>query len=177
MAIEKNLGNNFVQKGKEMKNKFYIMVGCPGSGKSTYAKKNFPNALYVSRDEIRFSLVKENEEYFSKENEVFTDFINTINLGLAAGDDVIADATHLNSKSRMKLLGSVDLDKTKTEVIAIVMQTPLELCIKRNELRKGTRSYVPINVIKNMYKFFKIPTFEECYGMIDNIILIKPKVY
>lgn len=160
-----------------MKNKFYIMVGCPGSGKSTYAKKHFPKALYVSRDEIRFNLVKEDEEYFSKEDEVFTEFINTINLGLAAGHDVIADATHLNSKSRMKLLGSVDLDKTKTEVIAIVMQTPLEICIKRNELRKGTRSYVPINVIKNMYKFFKIPTLEECCGMIDNIILIKPKIY
>ena len=65
-----------------MKNKLYVMIGCPGSGKSTYAKKHFPHALYVSRDEIRFNLIAENEEYFSKEDEVFTEFINAINLGL-----------------------------------------------------------------------------------------------
>lgn len=42
-----------------MKNKLYIMCGCPGSGKTTYAKKYLinDNTVYVSRDDIRFSLL------------------------------------------------------------------------------------------------------------------------
>lgn len=152
-----------------MKNKLYVMVGCPGSGKSTYAKTHLSNALYVSRDEIRFNLVSENEEYFSKEDEVFDTFINKINEGLRASVDVVADATHLNAISRMKLLACLDIDKEKTEIHAIVMKTPLDKCIKNNENRKGTRAYVPISVIKRMYYSFKQPTQEECCGMIDII--------
>ena len=62
------------------KRKLYLMMGCPGSGKSTYLKTRFsqrPLAV-ISRDEIRFSMVKENEEYFSRENEVYAEFIRQI---------------------------------------------------------------------------------------------------
>jgi len=157
-----------------MKNKLYIMCGIPGSGKSTYAKTYLTNTLYVSRDEIRFKLVKEDEDYFSKENEVFDTFIAKINEGLRQSLDVVADATHLNSKSRLKLLACLELDKTKTEVIVIVMNTPLSICLEHNENRKGTRSYVPREVIKKMSYAFRIPNYEECCGLIDTIKIIMP---
>ena len=153
----------------------YVMVGCPGSGKSTYAKNNFPNALYVSRDEIRFSLISENDEYFSKEDEVFRVFINKINEGLRGPLDVIADATHINKKSRAKLFSHLKIDKEKTKVIIIVMQTSLDLCIKQNENRKGTKYYVPIEVIKRMFYSFEKPSFNEYNNIIDNIRYIKRK--
>ena len=158
-----------------MKNKLYIMIGIPGSGKSTYAKKNFPNAIYVSRDEIRFKLVTENEEYFSREEEVFDEFINAINLGLAFGNDVVADATHLNPKSRLKLLSHLDLDKNRTEIIAVVMRIPLKTCLERNENRIGTRSYVPPQVIKRMSRSLREPTPEEFDTVIDFARIISPK--
>ena len=154
-------------------NKLYIMIGCPGSGKSTYAKNHIPNAKYVSRDEIRFRLVSEEEEYFSKEDEVFETFINEINEGLRESVDVIADATHLNTKSRMKLFSNLNIDKEKTEVHVIVMRTPLIECLRRNEKRKGTRSYVPIDVLKIMYNNFRKPNFNECNGIIDTIHTIE----
>ncbi len=158
-----------------MKNKLYIMIGIPGSGKSTYAKMAFPNAIYVSRDEIRFNLVAEDEEYFSKEEEVFDEFIDTINLGLAFGNDVVADATHLNPKSRLKLLSHLDLDRDRTEIIAVVMRTPLKICLERNENRIGTRSYVPPQVIKRMNRSLKEPTPEEFDTVIDFARIISPK--
>lgn len=156
-----------------MKNKLYVMCGCPGSGKSTYAKNMFPNARYISRDEIRFGLVEENEDYFSKENEVFKKFIEEINFGLNKNEDVVADATHLNTKSRIKLFSNLNIDKEKTEVHVIVMRTPLIECLRRNEKRKGTRSYVPVDVIKMMYNNFRKPNFNECNGMIDTIHTIE----
>lgn len=147
------------------KNKLYVMAGCPGSGKSTYAKSHFPDALYVSRDEIRFSMVSEDEEYFSKEDEVFQAFIDKINEGLRQSLDVVADATHLNNVSRYKLLYSLDLNRNKTELEIVYLHPPLEVCIERNEKRKGTRSYVPVDVLKKMYYSFKAPFFTD--GMFD----------
>ena len=62
-----------------MKNKLYVICGVPGTGKSTFCKNHLTmfgdNVKYVSRDDIRFSIVKENEEYFSHETEVFNKFI------------------------------------------------------------------------------------------------------
>ena len=49
----------------------FVMVGVPGSGKSTFLKENFEgkgNVKIVSRDAIRFSFVKPDEPYFSKES-------------------------------------------------------------------------------------------------------------
>ena len=156
-----------------MKNKLYVMCGIPGSGKSTFAKSHFPTALYVSRDEIRFSLVKENEEYFSKEREVFITFVKQINEGLREHKDVIADATHLNKKSRNKLLSALNIDLDKVQIEIIYLQTPLELCLKNNETRKDTRSYVPKDVILNMSRSFQYPSFLECNGLINTIHTIK----
>ena len=60
--------------------KLYILCGPSGCGKSTYAKKIMENKKmsYVSRDEIRFSIVKDEEDYFSHEKEVFKHFVAAI---------------------------------------------------------------------------------------------------
>ena len=46
----------------------WIMVGIPGSGKSYFAKNILmtdDSWQYISRDEVRFSIIKDDEEYFS----------------------------------------------------------------------------------------------------------------
>lgn len=119
-------------------NNLYLMVGASGSGKSTYAN-NFINTYgkpikVVSRDAIRFSLLNDGAPYFSKEKTVFAKFIKEINEGLDKGD-VIADATHINEASRMKVISKVDLSKCK--VSCIVVNTDETTAIKRNHLREG----------------------------------------
>ena len=57
----------------------YISCGVPGSGKSTFLKNHTkPNEAIISRDEIRFNLLKDGEDYFSHENEVFDKFVDNI---------------------------------------------------------------------------------------------------
>lgn len=158
-----------------MKNTLYLMCGIPGSGKSTFAKTYFPNATYVSRDEVRYSMVTEDKEYFSKEDQVFSTFVNKINEGLGESVDVIADATHLNPQSRAKLFSKLKINKNYTQVVAVVMRTPLNVCLERNENRRGTRAYVPPSVIRRMYNSFRMPTTEEYHGIIDIIRTITPR--
>lgn len=155
-----------------MTGKLFILMGIPGAGKSsfisTHMKNDFTQA-WISRDEIRFSIVKENEPYFSKEDEVFKKFIERINLHLTNGHDVFADATHLNKKSRAKLLRNLTVKPQETSVIWL--QTPLNECIKRNENRAGTRSYVPVSQLCRMAKSLQMPTFNEG---INKVYIIKP---
>ena len=160
-----------------MKQRLYIMIGCPGSGKSTFAKNKlmispFPKIIYVSRDEIRFSLLKEGESYFDREKEVYREFIWQIYDALNKGYDVIADATHLNEKSRSKLFKNLPNDFSNIEVVGIYMRPSLETCIARNEKRKGTKYYVPVEDLRKMYFATKPPSMNECNGAFDIILTI-----
>ena len=142
-------------------NNLYLMVGAPGSGKSTYARKfseeHGSRIKIISRDAIRFSMVKDGSPYFSKEKAVFKEFIREINEGLDEGD-VIADATHINEISRIKLINKVDLSKCK--VSCIVVNTDETTASKRNHLREG-RARVPDKVIRENYARFTHPKTDK----------------
>lgn len=150
------------------KRKLYLMMGCAGSGKSTYLKTRFsqrPLAV-ISRDEIRFSMVKEDEEYFSRENEVYAEFIQQIKDALDFNAEVFADATHLNEHSRAKTLRALGESIKDVEVNIIWVRVPLETALNQNENRIGTRSYVPKSVIRRMHSQLTKPTKEEGFDHI-----------
>ena len=146
-----------------MKNKLYIMIGCPGSGKSTFAKKFLSDAKYISRDEVRFSMIKDNEEYFSREKEVYRKFVWEIyNELINNHNDVVADATHLNEKSRAKLFNALPINYSEIEVIGVFIHTPLKTCLERNAMRsKENRTYVPESSLSKMFYSIKPPNFKE----------------
>lgn len=153
-----------------MKKKLYVLVGAPGSGKSTWAQTHLAllldPVLYVSRDIIRYSLITEGEEYFSKEKEVYKQFTSAIRYGLQEYNSVIADATHLNENSRTKLLRSLGTSLRDTEVFAVVIRPTLEDILSQNKMRYGTRTFVPEDQVKKMYFSMTTPTFEEGFDKI-----------
>lgn len=143
----------------------YILCGPSGCGKSTWAWKFMDiyfdeDIRYVSRDEIRFSLVKEDEEYFSREKEVFRKFAATIAQTLVDGFDVIADATHITKISRQKLTQAIDRYFTDYQIVYVNCYLDEETCIIRNSARAG-RLHVPENVIRNMCRQFEVPSLTE----------------
>ena len=145
--------------------KLIILCGIPGAGKSTFItnhKQYFGATVkVVSRDAIRFSLVKEDEDYFSREKEVWTTFISEIKAGLDSVETTVADATHLNEASRLKLIRALNTSLKGVDIIPIVINAGYEIAVTQNERRSGTRSYVPTTVIRNMANSFTTPTFDE----------------
>lgn len=144
-----------------MKKHLYLMMGVPGSGKSTYAKNILKYGdIYISRDEIRYSLLTDEDDYFAKENEVIKTFIESIDKSLELEEyhgDVYADATHLSRKGRAQVLSQL---KNKDKVSVIYLDIPLNIILKRNAQRTG-RALVPENVIRRMYNSIQLPTRAE----------------
>ena len=132
--------------------KLNLMCGIPGSGKSYWVRHHMTDTdAYISRDQIRFLMLKEGEEYFSHENEVFEEFIAQIQ----------NDATHLNKSSRNKLLYALgDAIEEVEEINLIFLNTPLYTALARNHQRTG-RKYVPEETIRSMFKGLKLPDGTE----------------
>lgn len=150
----------------------YILCGPSGSGKSTWASTYegtiTKRCSYISRDDIRLSIIKDEEDYFSHEKEVFRRFTSEIVKALKIGVDVIADATHLNEFSRRKLTQAIDMYTTDYKIIYVVFNVSAGTCIARNANRTG-RANVPENVIRNMCRDFRAPTKDEDERVIDII--------
>lgn len=140
--------------------KLYIMMGIPGSGKSTWCKNHvdFDNGeKYISRDEIRFHYIKTRNEYFKKEKEVYREFINKISEALSRNETVYADQTSLTESARRKLIMALP---KPDEIHVVFLNTPLSECAENNKKRSGLKN-VPMDAIYRMYSTMKIPTWSE----------------
>lgn len=150
--------------------KVFLMSGPPASGKSSWIRsKLLPGSEWVSRDNVRFAIVSDDEEYFSHEDEVFDTFIDYINKFLDddVTDTIFIDATHLNEKSRHKTLNRVHKEKI-TQLNSVCFITPLTECLVRNSWRVG-REVVPDSVIRNMFNSYTIPTAKEGFDHIYTV--------
>lgn len=144
------------------------MCGIPGSGKSTYIKNHKAETdVVVSRDEIRFGMLKDTDEYFANENKVFASFIENIQFHLRHGQTVWADATHITKKSRARVLNEVRELADEIEIVWI--KTSLATAKEQNDLRTG-RAKVPHAAIENMYHSFQAPVAQEGFS---NIIIVE----
>lgn len=86
--------------------KLEILIGLPGSGKSTYAKEEHEsnsNSVYLSSDKIREELYG-NESIQGNPVEVFTLMQSRAIEALKSGRDVFYDATNLTRKDRAGIL-------------------------------------------------------------------------
>ena len=147
-----------------------VMCGIPGSGKSTWIKNKMRSqdgVAVVSRDAVRFSMITDKDQYFSKENQVFAEFIRLIKSYLE-GDEVetvVADATHISVSSRKKLLASLGSSLKGVSVEAVVFDVSLATALERNSHREGLAN-VPETAIRNMYNGFRAPAITEGFNKI-----------
>lgn len=160
-----------------------LMIGLPASGKSTFCKqitkKHAYTDAYISRDEIRYSMLDDKDKYFAKENHVFKEYISRIKTCLSKGYNVYADATHLNIASRRKVIEQIKRSGIQCSIIGIWIDTPIKDCLYRNNLREG-RAKVPYEAMMDMYNKFQVPSYSEGFNTIirvegDNHYILEPE--
>lgn len=147
--------------------KLVVMVGLPGSGKSTYVKsfleylEEAPLWKVISSDQIREELWGDAGDQ-SANDLVFREFYRRMNLLLAEGFSVILDATNTTLKSRSRIFSSLTF-KGELQVEAWIMNTPLTECIAQDRNRDRA---VGIDVIKRFQRSFQVPQYFEGFDEI-----------
>jgi predicted kinase len=148
-----------------------MLVGIPGSGKSTWvSNQNWSkNCVYLSSDKF----IEEYAESVNKTyNEVFGEYVKTATQRLTkhaittyvAETDAIWDQTNLTVKSRANKLKLFPCYKK----IAVVFATPdTHELAKRLAGRKG--KHISDVVIASMTSIFQMPTTEEGFDEIWHV--------
>lgn len=147
----------------------FVMCAPPGSGKSTWAIKQMRpmDDVMISRDNIRFMLLKDNDDYFACEDTVRNMFFQAIKNNTSNDDfeNIYIDATHLTRKTRAQVRSWI---RRQPYQIAVSFEVPLEVALERNAQRTG-RARVPETVIRNMYQRFDKPSLKEGFDEIWHI--------
>ena len=127
-----------------------IMVGIPGSGKSTIAKKIANNETQIiSTDKIRGE-INGSEESQSNTKEVFNEYHRRIDENLKNGELTIADATSIQDYARQNLYTIAQ--KYNRPIRIIIMNISLEQSLAQNNKRDRK---VLEEVIKKMFNELK----------------------
>ena len=144
-----------------------LAIGLPGSGKSSWFKRN--NISPLSSDLVRSLLFDDpNEQRF--QDLVFSNLRSMLRARLIARRPMnYVDATNLTPHDRHSW---IKLAKDSGyEVQALYFDVPLDVCLERNQRRQRV---VQEDVMRKMAGKLKPPTFEEGFSKIT-VVRVKAK--
>ncbi len=139
-----------------------VLVGIPGSGKSTWAAKQ--NAPVLSSDEIR-RLITGDAANQSVNRLVFQTMRRMLGAMLAAGAGrVIVDSTALTRKERRTWLRWAELHGCDAE--AVFFDVPREVCEERNAARSRV---VPPEAMERLFSRLEPPRQAEGFVRLTTV--------
>ena len=151
--------------------KAYILIGVPGSGKSTWVSNQSwaENSAYISTDKHVEDYARHMGKTYS---EVFEEYMPTaIEFMLAdvvnardSGKDIVWDQTSTTIASRKKKFNMLP----DYYHIAVVFKTPLMSELSRR-LNSRPGKEVPMSVVNGMISLFQMPTEQEGYKEIWHV--------
>ena len=157
--------------------KLYMLIGQPGSGKSSYlkdenVKTSFLDAVVLSTDNYIEAIAKESGKSY---NDVFKDNIKAAERFLQAelkraiheGKDIVWDQTNLNKNVRRKKMAQIPKHYQR---IALAFETNPDILNKVNEERKEFGRAIPDNVIKSMSESYERPDKSEGFESVFIIV-------
>lgn len=152
----------------------YVLVGLPGSGKSTWIRSVNAAGEYVviSSDDKIDAHAKENGKTYS---DVFDSYIKQATSAMNAdfkeavanNKNIIWDQTNMSSKKRKGILQQLPKNYKK---IAVVFQIADDELIRRLEKRsKDEGKTIPMGIVYSMAKSFEMPTTAEGFNEIIRV--------
>jgi len=137
----------------------YMLVGIPGSGKTTFAKELMKryNAEIISTDKVR----KDNPNL--KENEIWPEVYKLCADKINENKDIIFDATNITPNVRARFDNELAKYNVTYDKVAFFIKASVEECIKRVEKRNQLPGelYLPLEVIASYGKKIIPPTIDE----------------
>jgi predicted kinase len=142
-----------------------VLVGAAGSGKSTFATRQFGPSEIVSSDAFREILTGDAADQRATKT-AFSIIHREVSKRLAAGRTVVVDATNVEHHARRALLTRARLAQART--IAIVFALPRDIVLARNAAR-SVRVVDPEIVMRHIDRLeAALPTLaEEGFDRVD----------
>lgn len=146
----------------------YMMIGVPGSGKTTWIKNNKHNAVVLSTDDYIERVAEKQGKTYS---EVFKDAIGPATdqmekdliQAVRNERDIIWDQTNLTAKARKGKLSRIPKSYRK---VAVYFSVPQDL---RDRLANRPGKVIPEPVIISMINQLQPPTKEEGF---DEVVAV-----
>jgi predicted kinase len=152
------------------KPKLTIMCGIPRCGKGSWIKKNRVRECIVSPDDIRKEMF--GHQFHAPANKfVFGVAEGMTSLLLKQGHDVIVDATHISSGTRLAWRGIANTCNADVRVVWVRACKDPErnflACLERNELSEEGQQ-LPMDALLRMGTFFEDPdsTYEDWFELV-----------
>ena len=159
------------------KQRIYLLIGLPGSGKSTWTANQIDNETnprgigVVSRDAIRY-MINGNYKYDTSQQDLITRIagVSAISI-LEAGHDLVIDQANINAEIRQEVTEFIRgvTDREDVEIWFVYFQiNDIDILVERRMVGdcRGEYGRYHYNVIKKMKTNFEPPHSTEDYNVL-----------
>lgn len=148
--------------------KLVLMIGVPGSGKSTLSQRLIDKGYRaLNADSIREELWGDPTDQ-KEPDRVFEIFFKRMDEMLAAGDDIVIDNTNTNPRHREQAISRARAHGYE-DIQLWIIDVPLEICLERNRQRQRN---VPEDIVAKMHATINGPGRPRKHE--GKIVIVRP---
>jgi predicted kinase len=140
-----------------------ILIGLPGSGKTTFRKQRLDAThLVISKD-----LLRNNRRPARRQAQL-------IDQALAAGQSIVVDNVNATREERAELIRHAK--SYRARVVGFHFESSVQDCLRRNRSRQG-KAQVPDVAIFAMAKIFRRPEQQEGFDELYRVRIVQPNEF